>query len=139
MAEGVFRQLVADAGLTNKIYVDSAGTASYHVGETPHYGTQGIFRKHNIPYDNLARQFHKQDFADFDYILAMDHSNLKNIQKLMPAKSRAKAALLLDYAPALATKEVPDPYYDGRFDEVYELVKSGGIGLLQAIRQEHHL
>ncbi len=139
MAEGVFQQTVKDAGLQHAIRIDSAGTSRYHIGETAHSGTLRTLQKHNIPYDGRARQLQTTDFTQFDYILAMDRSNLEDIEAKMPPNSSAKIALFLAYAPQLATREVPDPYYDGRFDEVYELVKAASTGLLQAIRAEHNL
>ncbi len=139
MAEGVFRQMVKDAGLEDAIRVDSAGTASYHVGEQAHHGTLRTLNKHNIQYDGRSRQLSKHDFHTFDYILAMDQSNLRAIRSRMPADSQAHVAMLLDYATNTRVRDVPDPYYNGRFDEVYSLVKSGGQGLLETIRQTHKL
>lgn len=139
MAEGVFRQMVKEAGLEHAIAVDSAGTARYHIGETAHSGTLRTLRQHNIPYDGRARQLSTKDFTEFNYILAMDYSNLDDIEAKIPRGSTATIKLFLDYAPNLPTREVPDPYYDGRFEEVYELVKAAGEGLLKAIRSEHNL
>lgn len=139
MAEGVFRQMVKETGLADKIQVDSAGTDDYHVGEQAHHGTRSVLKKHNIQYDGLARQLSRNDFYQFDYILAMDRSNLRNIRNMMPLDSNASVALLLDYVPNVSTRDVPDPYYDGRFDEVYDLVKAGSEGLLLAIRHSQQL
>jgi protein-tyrosine phosphatase len=139
MAEGVFRQMVNNAALADKISVDSAGTGDWHVGEEPHKGTLAIFCKHNIAYNGVARQLTHEDFARFDYIIAMDRSNLRTIRNQMPFDCNATIALLLDYAPTLSTRDVPDPYYDGRFDEVYDLVSAGCQGLLAAIRHSHQL
>lgn len=139
MAEGVFRQIVKDAGLEKQIHIDSAGTSSYHIGESAHRGTLQTLKKHQIPYDGRARQLAKEDFAKYDYILAMDRSNFSTIRARIPENSAAKVALLLDYAEGIAEKEVPDPYYDGRFEEVYQLVSNGARNLLAAIREEHGL
>ncbi|PJF44915.1 MAG: low molecular weight phosphotyrosine protein phosphatase [Phototrophicales bacterium] len=139
MAEAVFRQMVKEAGLEHAIMVDSAGTSRYHIGEPAHSGTLRTLQKHNIKYDGRARQLQTKDFKEFDYILAMDYSNLEDIEARMPSDSKAKVKLFLDYAPQLTTREVPDPYYNGRFEDVYELVKAASAGLLQAIREEHGL
>ncbi len=139
MAEGIFRQIVKEANLSHVIRVDSAGTSAYHVGERTHSGTLRVLKKHNIPYDGRSRQFTRGDFHKFDYILAMDNSNLRSIRSQMPSDTTARIALLLDYADGLPVRDVPDPYYGGRFDEVFEMVKAGVEGLLAEIRQTHGL
>ncbi|NDJ79182.1 MAG: low molecular weight phosphotyrosine protein phosphatase [Chloroflexi bacterium] len=139
MAEGVFQHVVQEAGLSDQITVDSAGTGSWHVGEQPHRGTRGVLRKHGIQYEHRARQITRQDFASFDYILTMDNSNLTNVKRMMPDNSDAEVRPFLDYAEDAGTKEVPDPYYDGRFEEVYDLVSQAAEGLLAHIRDEHGL
>jgi protein-tyrosine phosphatase len=69
----------------------------------------------------------------------MDEDNLASIRSSLPSNSQATVRLFLDYADGVKTREVPDPYYNGRFDEVYDLVLAGSTGLLEAIRKEHHL
>jgi protein-tyrosine phosphatase len=139
MAEGVFQHLVDEAGLSDAIEVDSAGTGGYHVGERAHRGTRHVLSQHGIRYENRARQIEPGDFARFDYILAMDNANLANLRRMEPENSQAVIARLLDYAEDVTTDEVPDPYYNGRFEEVYELARQGAAGLLESIRQEKEL
>lgn len=142
MADAVMQHKVKQAGLTNQIMVDSAGTASYHVGETAHTGTLGVLKKHAIPYDGRARQFKRRDLTDYDYILAMDKSNLTNIGKYTGGDSDGEVRLFLSYANqagATTVQEVPDPWYDGRFDDVYDLVQKGCDALLAHIRKTHDL
>jgi protein-tyrosine phosphatase len=142
MAEGVFRDIVNDAGLSDKINVDSAGTASYHVGEKAHKGTRDVLRRNNIDYDGRARQFAVRDLSDFDYVLAMDKSNLENIQRHVTDATDAHAGLFLQDAHdagTVDTLEVPDPYYTDNFDRVYDLVRKGSEALLKRIRDEHTL
>lgn len=143
MADAVLQQMVADAGLTQQISVDSAGTGGWHAGERAHRGTLDVLQRHGIPYDGRARQFRSDDFEGFDYILAMDKSNLADLKRLAHhANVTGEIALFLSYANADGTvrqSEVPDPYYDGRFDEVYDLVTRGCTALLNAIRTQHHL
>lgn len=138
MAEAVFQQKVNDAGLGDKIMVDSAGTHNYHVGEKAHQGTLAILKKHNIPYDGRARQFVQRDLTDFDYVLPMDKANLAKIQPYLGGESDAEVKLFLSYGNH-SLQEVPDPYYDGRFAEVYELVDKGSDALLAHIRKKHGL
>lgn len=139
MAEGVFRQMVADAGLSDHIQIDSAGTSGYHVGETAHSGTLRTLKKHSIDYDGRARQLNVADFQEYDYILAMDTSNLRSIRSMMPADTTAKIALLLDYAQHTSIRDVPDPYYTGEFDKVYDLLEDACRNFLVALRQTHNL
>ncbi len=141
MADAVFHQKVKDARLSDQILVDSAGTAGYHAGEQAHRGTLNILRKHNIPYNGRSRKLTRSDMTEFDYILAMDKSNLSNIRKLDSGDS-GEVLLFLREANRqglVNVEEVPDPYYDNRFDEVYELVTKGSDALLDYIRQEKGL
>ncbi|MEP7284848.1 MAG: low molecular weight protein-tyrosine-phosphatase [Chloroflexota bacterium] len=137
MAEGVFQKLVNEAGLSDQISVDSAGTTSYHVGDRAHIDTQRMLEKNGISYDGRARVLTRADLQAFDYILAMDNDNLADIRSM--GKSTATVARLLDYAPELSTREVPDPYYNGGFEHVYDLVLGGSKGLLAQIRLEKDL
>ena len=142
MADGVFQHLVDEAGLSQQIMVDSAGTGSWHVGERAHRGTLAVLKKHGIDYNGRARQLTQRDFSDFDYVLAMDMSNLNNIQRYAGGESDGEIALFLDYANKAGltdVKVVPDPYYDGRFDHVYDLVEKGSRALLEHIRKAHKL
>lgn len=142
MADGVFQHKVKEAGLADKIMVDSAGTGSWHVGEEAHRGTRAVLKKNNVPYNGRARQFTRRDLSDFDYILAMDSSNLSNIKQVAGGDSDGDIRLFLSYANDLGTIDVnvvPDPYYDDRFDYVYELVNKGSDALLAHIREQHNL
>jgi protein-tyrosine phosphatase len=142
MAEAVFQQHVKDAGLAEKIMVDSAGTGNWHVGEQAHQGTRNILKQHKILYNGRARQLAQRDLSDFDYVLAMDNSNLSNIRRYMGGKGEAEVCLFLSYALDAGTvevAEVPDPYYDNRFEYVYNLVQQGSKALLAHIRKEHDL
>jgi protein-tyrosine phosphatase len=137
MAEAVFRHLANEAGLSDQIMVDSCGTGGWHAGEPAHTGTQQVLHKHGIDFDHSARKLTHSDLADADYLIAMDIDNLNGIHRL--GEPHGTTALLLSYAPHLNTREVPDPYYDGRFEEVYRLVEAGCKGLLDSLRSEHAL
>lgn len=124
--------MVDEAGLSSQIQVDSAGTGSWHVGEKPHYGTRQVLRKHGLAYSGRARQVTQKDMAISDtYIIAMDQDNLTDLQ--LKYGYHAHLYRLLDFAQKTDESDVPDPYYTGRFDEVYELVTDGCRGLLAAI------
>lgn len=142
MAEAIFQHKVNAAGLSEKIMVDSAGTGSWHVGEQAHKGTRQVLKKHNIPYSGRARQFVKRDLSDFDYVLAMDSSNLTNIKRYAGDDLDNEIRLFLSYAKRAGTVDVetvPDPYYDDRFDYVYELVNKGADALLDYIKTKHEI
>lgn len=137
IAEGVFRQRVQQVGLSARINADSAGTADYHIGGPPDKRSQSICAAHGISIADLrGRQVHPGDFQRFDYILAMDRNNLLNLQRIQAAGSRARLALLMDYASGPQQGwDVPDPYYGDMtdFQQVLEMVQQGVNGLLRKI------
>jgi protein-tyrosine phosphatase len=139
MAEGIFRHLVNEAGLSDHIAADSAGIGPWHVGEPAHTGTRRVLQEHGIPYDGRARQFTRADFTRFDYILAMDEENLADIRARLNGPTDADIRLLMDFAPELGIREVPDPYYDGSFDQVYTLVRTAVEKFLAYLREKHGL
>jgi protein-tyrosine phosphatase len=142
MADAIFQQMVKDSELSDKISVDSAGTGGWHVGERAHHGTRDILNKHNIPYAGRARQLTQNDLKAFDYILAMDYGNLSSIRSRIKGASNAEAQMFLHYAneAGLTTvEEVPDPYYSGGYDKVYDLVDKGCRAFLEYIRKKHQL
>jgi protein-tyrosine phosphatase len=140
MAEAVFRDLVKKEGLEDKIMIDSAGTGNWHIGKPPHRGTQQILSKYNIDFEGIrARQVSEDDVESFDYIIAMDVENLGNLRRLAGYKKTGFIGRLLDFVPDSDVADVPDPYYTGNFDEVYELIQKGCKNLLETIKKEHHL
>ena len=122
MAEGILRDMVAKQALPWR--TDSAGTGDYHVGEAPDKRAVRAMHDKGIDIIDLrARQLRPSDFEEFDLLLAMDASNLKNMQAVAPSEELAgKARLMMDYAPELPLREVPDPYFGGDegFVAVYE-------------------
>lgn len=140
MAEAVFRHKVKEAGLDGSIQADSAGTGDWHVGKPPHQGTRQILKQYRIDDSGIrARQVRGDDFDEFQYIIAMDASNRTNLAKLSSDASRSEVKLLSDFIPKHKGKDVPDPYYTGNFDEVYELVNEGCERLLAYIREQENL
>ncbi|GAB4208055.1 MAG: low molecular weight protein-tyrosine-phosphatase [Roseiflexaceae bacterium] len=137
MAEAVFRHLVEQAGLSGVIEADSAGTDEYHIGEQPHHGTRRVLRERGISYTHAARQVAADDFNRFDYLIALDRGHLSHLRRA--ASGKARIELMLDYTPQHSLKDVPDPYYTGRFEEVYDLVDTACRALLAQIIAEHNL
>jgi len=139
MAEALFRHQVAAAGLSERFVIDSAGTGGWHTGAEPHAGTLAVLARHGVdPGPQRARQLGAEDFGASDYIVAMDGENLRDLGDLRRAGS-AHVSLLLDHAPTLGTREVPDPFYSGGFEHVYRLVDAGCTGLLAHIREREAL
>ncbi|GGH19117.1 low molecular weight protein-tyrosine-phosphatase [Paenibacillus segetis] len=140
MAEAVFRNHVKNVGLSDRIVVDSAGTGDWHVGHTPHEGTRKILDQYGIDYSGMfARQVSTEDFNDFKYIIAMDDMNVTNLTPLFPTDHQAEVKKLLEFVPKHAGGDVPDPYYTGNFEEVYEMVDEGCVNLLKYIREQQGL
>ncbi|WP_077620618.1 low molecular weight protein-tyrosine-phosphatase [Bacillus sinesaloumensis] len=140
MAEAIFRDLVKKEGLVDQIEVDSAGTGDWHIGRPPHEGTQKILTKNNISFEGMkARQVIANDLENFDYIIAMDSSNVGNLNKIFMNEKTGKVQRLLDLVDGSKILDVPDPYYTGNFDEVYELVSNGCQRLLDVIKKENLL
>jgi protein-tyrosine phosphatase len=139
MAEAILKSLVKKQGLENTIKVDSAGTGDWHVGNPPHKGTQEILQKNNISTQGLiARQMNKND-SKYDYIIAMDERNKENIVGVLGSKHQEKVFKLLDLVEEAVDKNVPDPYFTGNFEEVFELVIKGCNNLLNKIMIENNL
>lgn len=140
MAEGVFSHLVDQSGLQDKVYIESAGTAAYHVGELPDPRTLSTLQQHGIELNSRARQAIAEDFLRFDYILAMDLENLRNLERIAPRDGHARLELFGAYAerPEFQGSEVPDPYYGGKsgFETVFEMVKDAGAGLMKQVSTE---
>jgi protein-tyrosine phosphatase len=135
-AHGVFQALVEREGLAHLIEVDSAGTHAAHVGQPPDQRAQKTALRRGCDLGRQrARRAKKEDFQRFDYILAMDQDNYRNLQMLAPPGAEEKLALFLDFAPALEIREVPDPYYGGRdgFERVFDMVEEAAQGLLEHI------
>jgi protein-tyrosine phosphatase len=137
MAEAIFQQMVNKAGLADSIEIDSAGTGSWHVGETAHPGTRRILAKHDIPYDGRSRQVTAADMDPDNYVIAMDDSNMRDLKRRFGDHPRLYR--LLDFARNSNERNVPDPYYTNNFDYVHQLVTDGCQGLLQTIRDENQL
>lgn len=134
MAEAVFSRMVAEAGLSEQIVVDSAGTGSWHVGEMAHRGTRRVLQEHGIDYTGRARQVTAEDVATETYVVAMDQSNVNELKRRFGRELHVYR--LLDFVRESDSRDVPDPYYNGNFEHVYQLIEAGCYGLLEMIREE---
>lgn len=126
------RQRLQQAGLAERIEVDSAGTGDWHVGKAPDSRTQQAASRRGYDLSSLrGRQVSVDDFARFDLILAMDGANLRDLQRMRPAQARGELDLYLRRFE-LAEDDVPDPYYGGSegFEHVLDLLEQASDALL---------
>lgn len=136
LAEGIFLHLVEEAGLEERFEIDSAGTGSWHVGEVPDARASLVASQHGVDLPSRARQLIEADLERFDYVIAMDRENLRNIERMADATgSEAQVRLLRDFDPE-GEGEVPDPYYGGAsgFETVYTMVMRSCQSLLDQLR-----
>ena len=139
-AHGIFRKMVEDAGLQAQIEIDSAGTHAYHVGNPPDSRSLQTGRGRGLDFSDLsARQAKSADFDNFDYVLAMDKDNFRNLKAICPEGQESRLYMFMDFAPHLKIKEVPDPYYggDSGFEQVFDMVEAASKGLLEEIKNKH--
>lgn len=122
-AENIFRHQVMEAGLSNAIHIDSAGTHDYHPGKAPDKRMQKTLKKRKIDNSGCARQFTRQDLKDFDLIVTMDRDNHSHVTGLSQSSEQSGKAVPFTHfceRPEHQLEDVPDPYYGG--DEGFELV-----------------
>jgi protein-tyrosine phosphatase len=132
-AEAVLRARAARAGVGHRLRVASAGTGDWHVGEPPDRRAIAVAQRRGYDLTPLrARQVTRQDFQRFDWILAMDQSNLRDLSAMQPAGSQAHLGRFLDLAPHLEERDVPDPYFGGgtHFERVLDLIEHASDALL---------
>lgn len=147
MAEGLFQSMILERNFISKFSCDSAGTSAYHLGELPDNRMRQTAQKHQINLTHRARQLTPQDFASFDYILAMDKSNFDDIitlqQRVKMADQKAlscEVMLMRAFDKLKTDEEVPDPYFgkvDG-FEEVYQILQRCNQSLLDFLVQQHY-
>ena len=138
-AEAVFRTMADDAGLSDFVHADSAGTHSYHIGDPPDLRAQAAAARRGYDLSKLrARRVEQVDFERFDLVLAMDRDNHAFLVKLATPSTSHKLGLMLKYARSAPTLEVPDPYYggDAGFEAVLDMLEDASRGLLDALRAE---
>jgi protein-tyrosine phosphatase len=136
-AEGVFRKLLAERAPELDVDIDSAGTHGYHDGAPPDPRACRAAERRGIDLKPLrARRVTERDFEEFELLLAMDEQNREFLLEVCPVEYRHRIRLLLEFAPHLERREVPDPYYGGStgFEHVLDLVEEAGAGLLEHLR-----
>lgn len=140
MAEGIFKQMVEQEGLSSKITTDSAGTSKYHTGSLPDSRMREVAEQNGITLTHKARQLSFGDFYDFHYIIAMDSSNYEDIMAERPINDDHKAQILMmrefDMERGEHEMDVPDPYYGGQqgFEDLYKMLYRSCHVLLNHIK-----
>lgn len=136
LAEGVFLDLLRERGLEDDFRVESAGTGAWHVGELPDPRSREVASRHGIDLPSRARQVTPRDLEEFDIVVAMDRSNLEDLQDMAAEHGgRARLVRMRDWDPEPGDGDVPDPYYggDSGFDRVYEMVRRSSERLLEEL------
>ncbi|KAI8991526.1 protein-tyrosine phosphatase [Mycotypha africana] len=136
MAEAVFAHTVKKHNLQSKIpKIDSAGTASYHVGSAPDSRSVSTCKAHGVPVKHHARKVSKNDFEEFDYVLCMDESNLSDLKSIKPANSKAVLKLFGEFDPE-GERIIEDPYYGGTqgFEHNFNQITRASEGLLKHLK-----
>ncbi|SIS49449.1 low molecular weight protein-tyrosine-phosphatase [Belliella pelovolcani] len=143
LAEAIFNHKLKENGLTDKFKSDSCGTSDYHIGELPDERTLQCASDRGVAVNHRGRQINRVDIREFDYILAMDKANKKNIENLIVkyGVNHDQVYLIREFQPNAEELEVPDPYYGGmeKFEEVYEILDESISHFLQFLKQEHQM
>ncbi|OPZ27971.1 MAG: Low molecular weight protein-tyrosine-phosphatase YfkJ [Bacteroidetes bacterium ADurb.BinA174] len=138
-AEGIFKKMVADNELEDKIYMDSAGTSGWHEGELPDDRMRMHGQRRGYDFCSRSRKFKYRDFELFDYIIVMDDDNYRNVKKLAKNEEDvAKIHLITDFSDKYSHPHVPDPYYGGSsgFELVMDLLEDACENLLNKIAKD---
>ena len=138
-AEGVMQHLIENRNLQKKISIDSAGTSGWHIGERADPRSRKTAQQRGFDLHSRSRKFIAQDFQNFDYIIAMDQPNKRDILKLAASETdKNKVHLFRTFDPASQdSAEVPDPYYGGDqgFETVFDICFAACEGLLEHLKQ----
>lgn len=143
LAEAVFREAVAEAGLEDRFRIDSAGTSGYHDGQPPDARTAEVAARRGVEVRGASRRITAEDVSEFDYLIAMDGENRREVERLVARSDGDPGVhLLREFDPESGPDaEVPDPYYGGPrgFEDVHDLVDRSARGLLRHLIEIHGL
>jgi len=141
LAEGIFKQRIKERGISDHFEADSCGTAAYHIGETPDERSVANAEKNGVSYAHRGRQAKRDDFQHFDYVLAMDASNYRNLEIIKPKNPKARLKMMRDYDNQTSGANVPDPYYGGEdgFQKVFEILDESVNNLIDDLIKKHQL
>ena len=140
LAEAIFKHKVEKLGLSDRIQSDSAGTSNYHIGEDPDHRSIQVAIRHQVPITHKGRQLHHKDGETFDYILAMDKTNHRDIIHMLADRPEG-LYLMREFDEQAKGADVPDPYYGGEdgFEQVFGMLDRSLDVFLNMIRKKHNL
>jgi len=141
-AEGVFKALVDERGLTDSFFVDSAGTIDFHAGNPADARMRRAAAQRNLDLSSIARGIERDDFARSDWVVTMDDENFRNVKRIAPSvESAEKVRKFVDWVTISGVEEVPDPYYGGRdgFEKVLDILENGCANLLDWLVRRYGL
>lgn len=143
LAEAIFRKMVEEKGLTNKISCDSCGTADWHIGQTSDSRTLANAAQNGMKIRHLGRQLAEKDFGSFDFILAMDESNYDDILDLKDQIGADHDLIfkMREFESGSPAPDVPDPYFGGKdgFQRVFDILWRCNQHFLDYLVKEHQL
>ncbi len=135
MAEFVLKELVRRKGREDEFYIESSATSTEEIGNDVHYGTISKLNSVGIPVEERrAKKLTKKDYEEFDYIIAMEESNIRNIIRIVGEDSENKVYKLLDFSNN--SRDIADPWYTGNFDKTYEDILEGCKAFLTSIENK---
>lgn len=139
-AEGTMRRLAEEAGLSERLEIDSAGTYGGHRGELPDPRMRSAAAKRGLTLTHRSRKIEEADFAEFDRIVVMDDMNYEDVHRLAPSREAAERICRMRefFRHHRDRSYVPDPYYEGHegFELVLDMLEDGCEGLLETLKKE---
>lgn len=142
VAEAVFRHQVTERGLDDRFEIDSAGTSGYHDGDPPDRRSTETARRRGITLAGRSRRVTADDLRAFDYVIAMDADNERELRRILSASGgTSRVHRLREWDPRPDDGDVPDPYYGGArgFDDVHDIVERASAAFLDHVVREHGL
>ena len=138
MAEYVFKDIVAKNGQEKNFYISSAATSTEEIGNDMHYGAKDKLNERGIPYGkHKARQLRKEDYSKYDYIIAMENSNIRNIMRIIEEDKENKVHRLLDFTNN--PRDIADPWYTGNFTVTYNDIVEGCTAFLNYLKEKNEI
>lgn len=135
MAEFILKDMVKKKGIADQFIIDSCATSREEIGNGVHYGTKRKLQEVGIPVgEHRARQLTKKDYETFDYLLAMEHTNIRNMIRLLGSDPQQKMHCLLDFSEH--PRDIADPWYTGNFDVTYQDIVEGCEAFLDKVIKE---
>lgn len=132
MAEYVFKDMIEKRKIQNQFIIDSAATSSEEIGNGMHYGTRRKLDEVGIKYDkHIAKKMTAEDYKNYDYLIGMEESNIRNILRIVKNDNENKIFRLLDFSNN--SRDIADPWYTGNFDKTYDDILEGCKRLLDYI------